>query len=221
MCAGNVLLPEHFPALSRNTASPATMAPTSCENRLYALLRERVDDCIESGATTGLLQVEIRSAVERLLFELVLRRTRWNRSKAAEIFGNSCTNNQTLTQSDVWVLVDTNSSHFYHHLQFIWSIVNRSFEIDIRPQWTKHGLQSCYSTWEYADIHFSQINSLEQHKFNCIPTRRFTPFYAFVCRYSTLEKTCFVWGSYTNIRMSLQSRSFSHHYVKILFETFR
>ena len=87
MCAGNVLLPEHFPALSRNTASPATMAPTSCENRLYALLRERVDDCIESGATTGLLQVEIRSAVERLLFELVLRRTRWNRSKAAEIFG--------------------------------------------------------------------------------------------------------------------------------------
>ena len=87
MCAGNVLLPEHFPALSRNTASPATMAPTSFENRLYALLRERVDDCIESGATTGLLQIEIRSAVERLLFELVLRRTRWNRSKAAEIFG--------------------------------------------------------------------------------------------------------------------------------------
>ena len=87
MCTGSVLLPEHFPALSRNIASPATMAPTSFENRFYALLRERVDDCIESGAITGLLQVEIWSAVARLLFELVLRRTGWNRSKVAEILG--------------------------------------------------------------------------------------------------------------------------------------
>ncbi|MCZ6676920.1 MAG: sigma-54 dependent transcriptional regulator [Candidatus Poribacteria bacterium] len=87
MCSGNVLLPEHFPELAGGTTSSMTTPATSLESRLYALLREWVDESIESGIVAGSLQAEIRTAVEKPLFVLVLERTGWNRSKAAEILG--------------------------------------------------------------------------------------------------------------------------------------
>ena len=87
MCAGQVLLPEHFPELSGSTVSSVTRAPTGFESRLASLMSERVAECIESGAASGSLHAEIRVAVEKPLFEFILQRTGWNRKKAAEILG--------------------------------------------------------------------------------------------------------------------------------------
>lgn len=87
MCAGQVLLPEHFPELSGRPAVPTTKVPTSFESRLASLMSERVDEFIESGAAVGSLHAEIRIAVEKPLFEFILDRTGWNRRKAAEILG--------------------------------------------------------------------------------------------------------------------------------------
>ncbi len=87
MCAGQVLLPEHFPELSGNSTSSVASAPTGFESRLATLMSERVDEFIESGAASGSLHAEIRIAVEKPLFEFILRHTGWNRRKAAEILG--------------------------------------------------------------------------------------------------------------------------------------
>ena len=87
MCAGQVLLPEHFPELSGDAVSSVTKAPTGFERRLASLMSERVEDFIESGASSGSLHAEIRIAVEKPLFESILQRTGWNRRKAAEILG--------------------------------------------------------------------------------------------------------------------------------------
>ncbi len=87
MCAGQVLLPEHFPELSGNPTVSATKAPTGFDSRLASLMSERVDEFIESGAPAGSLHAEIRIAVEKPLFEFILQRTGWNRRKAAEILG--------------------------------------------------------------------------------------------------------------------------------------
>ncbi len=87
MCAGQVLLPEHFPELSGSAVPSATKAPTGFEARLAALMSERVDEFIESGAASGSLHADIRVAVEKPLFEFILQRTGWNRRKAAEILG--------------------------------------------------------------------------------------------------------------------------------------
>ena len=85
MCSGQVLLPEHFPGLACLT--PTATAPGGFENCLIALISERVDEFIESGAASGSLQAEIYVAVEEPLFEFALQRTGWNRRKAAEILG--------------------------------------------------------------------------------------------------------------------------------------
>ena len=87
MCAGQVLLPEHFPELSGSSTAYAIKAPTGFESRLASLMSERVDELIESGASSGSLHADIRIAVEKPLFELILQRTGWNRRKAAEILG--------------------------------------------------------------------------------------------------------------------------------------
>ncbi len=87
MCAGQVLLPEHFPELSGSSTPSVTRAATSFESRLAALMSERVAEFIESGAASGSLHAEIRIAVEKPLFEFILQRTGWNRRKAAEILG--------------------------------------------------------------------------------------------------------------------------------------
>ena len=87
MCAGQVLLPEHFPELSGVPTHSVTKPPTGFESRLASLMSERVDDFIESGVSSGSLHAEIRIAVEKPLFKLILERTGWNRRKAAEILG--------------------------------------------------------------------------------------------------------------------------------------
>ena len=87
MCAGQVLLPEHFPELSGSAVPSVTKVPTGFESRLASLMLERVDEFIESGAPSGSLHADIRAAVEKPLFEFILERTGWNRRKAAEILG--------------------------------------------------------------------------------------------------------------------------------------
>ena len=87
MCAGQVLLPENFPELSGSPTASPTTAPGGFESRLAALMSERVEEFIESGAAAGELHAEVRAAVEKPLFELILQRTGWNRRKAAEILG--------------------------------------------------------------------------------------------------------------------------------------
>jgi DNA-binding NtrC family response regulator len=87
MCSGQVLLPEHFPELSQKTRTLSTPAATSFEGRISALLREWVETYFEFNENYGSLQAEIRAAVEKPLFELILEKTDWNRSKAAEILG--------------------------------------------------------------------------------------------------------------------------------------
>ena len=87
MCAGQVLLPEHFPELSGSAVPSITKAPIGFESRLASLMSERVDELIESGTSSGSLHAEIRVAVEKPLFESILQRTSWNRRKAAEILG--------------------------------------------------------------------------------------------------------------------------------------
>ena len=87
MCAGQVLLSEHFLELSGSTVFSVTKVPTGFESRLASLMSERVDEFIESGADSGSLHADIRIAVEKPLFEFILQRTGWNRRKAAEILG--------------------------------------------------------------------------------------------------------------------------------------
>lgn len=87
MCAGQVLLPEHFPELSGDPTTSPTTAPGRFESQLAALMSERVDEFIESGAAAGELHAQVRVAVEKPLFEFILQRTGWNRRKAAEILG--------------------------------------------------------------------------------------------------------------------------------------
>ena len=87
MCAGQVLLPEHFPELSGNPTTSPTKTPGGFESRLAALMSERVEEFIESGAAAGELHAEVRAAVEKPLFEFILQRTGWNRRKAAELLG--------------------------------------------------------------------------------------------------------------------------------------
>jgi DNA-binding NtrC family response regulator len=76
MCSGHVLLPEHFPQFSEGK-----------DTSLHSMIKERVDEYIESERTDGLLYTEIRAGFEKALFEIVLDRTGWNRSKAADLLG--------------------------------------------------------------------------------------------------------------------------------------
>ncbi|MDE0185876.1 MAG: sigma-54 dependent transcriptional regulator [Candidatus Poribacteria bacterium] len=87
MCSGHVLLPEHFPQLVTVKASSDANADTSYGAQLNAMIKERVDEYIESDRTDGLLYTEIRAGFEKALFRIVLERTGWNRSKAAELLG--------------------------------------------------------------------------------------------------------------------------------------
>lgn len=87
MCSGHVLLPEHFPQLATGTVSSDANADTSYGTQLNAMIKERVDEYIESERNDGLLYSEIRAGFEKALFRMVLERTGWNRSKAAELLG--------------------------------------------------------------------------------------------------------------------------------------
>ncbi len=87
LCSGQVLLSEHFPEFSKGEAHSSAFQETGFENRVYALLSEWVNQCLESDVSEGMIYPELRTAFEKPLFEIVLNRTGWNRSRAAEILG--------------------------------------------------------------------------------------------------------------------------------------
>ncbi len=87
MCSGHVLLLEHFPQFLESKVKSVTIKDATFGTQLHAMIKERVDEYIESERTDGLLYTEIRAGFEKALFEIVLNRTGWNRSKAAELLG--------------------------------------------------------------------------------------------------------------------------------------
>ena len=87
MCSGHVLLLEHFPQFLESKVKSVTIEDATFGTQLHAMIKERVDEYIESERTDGLLYTEIRAGFEKALFEIVLNRTGWNRSKAAELLG--------------------------------------------------------------------------------------------------------------------------------------
>ena len=87
MCAGPVLLPEHFPQLSGKDGTSITHGRTEFEDQLHILLGNWIDQYIESDESDGSLHARIRAAFEKPLFEIVLEKTGWNRSKAAQLLG--------------------------------------------------------------------------------------------------------------------------------------
>ncbi len=87
MCAGPVLLPEHFPQLSGKDGFSITHGRTEFEDQLHILLGNWIDQYIESDESDGSLHARIRAAFEKPLFEIVLKKTGWNRSKAAQLLG--------------------------------------------------------------------------------------------------------------------------------------
>ena len=87
MCSGHVLLPEHFPQLVEGKATSDANEDASYGTQLFAMIKKRVDEYIESERADGLLYTEIRAGFEKALFKIVLEQTGWNRSKAADLLG--------------------------------------------------------------------------------------------------------------------------------------
>jgi two-component system, NtrC family, nitrogen regulation response regulator GlnG len=87
LCSGQVLLPEHFPQLSDGPKMLTANDTTDFDNQLYTLLQGQANQYLESGKSDGSLHAEIRAAFEKPLFEIVLERTGFNRSKAASLLG--------------------------------------------------------------------------------------------------------------------------------------
>ncbi|MDE0043366.1 MAG: sigma-54 dependent transcriptional regulator, partial [Candidatus Poribacteria bacterium] len=87
LCSGRVLLPEHFPTFSEGEVHPSAMEGTTLEGQLRILLNEWVSQNLDSEQSEGELYSKIRAIFEKPLFEIVLKQTGWNRSKAADILG--------------------------------------------------------------------------------------------------------------------------------------
>ena len=87
MCAGQMLLPEHFDPILNE---PSSLSPTqqgTLDAQIYGLLHAYMEQHIESEAPPGELYTEIRAIFEKPLFKIVLEHTNGNRSKAADILG--------------------------------------------------------------------------------------------------------------------------------------
>ena len=87
MCAGQMLLPEHFDPILNE---PSSLSPTqqgTLDVQIYGLLHTYMEQHIESEAPPGELYAEIRAIFEKPLFKIVLEHTNGNRSKAADILG--------------------------------------------------------------------------------------------------------------------------------------
>ena len=87
LCSGRVLLPEHFPKLAEGEIHSSVLEGSTLEGQLRILLTEWVNQSLESGESEDALYAKIRAIFEKPLFEIVLKQTGWNRSKAAEILG--------------------------------------------------------------------------------------------------------------------------------------
>lgn len=87
MCAGQMLLPEHFDPILNQPRSIGQKQQGNLDTQIYAMLHAYVEQYIESEAPLGELYAEIRAIFEKPLFKIVLERTNGNRSKAADILG--------------------------------------------------------------------------------------------------------------------------------------
>ena len=87
MCPGTVLLPEHCPQLLDEQLESTTLAESDQEIRIRRIIKNKVENYLDSGVDDESLYQCIRKTMEKPLFEIVLGKTDGNRSKAAEILG--------------------------------------------------------------------------------------------------------------------------------------
>ena len=80
MATGHILLPEHFPSLLNAALDRPHSSPVLTE------LEAKVDHYFREGQQ-GVLRAEIIAQIEKPLIEMVLSRTKGNRSRAAEWLG--------------------------------------------------------------------------------------------------------------------------------------
>ena len=86
MCAGQMLLPEHFDPIL-NQPSLIGQEQGNLDTQIYTMLHAYVEQYMESETPPGELYAEVRAVFERPLFKIVLEHTNGNRSKAADILG--------------------------------------------------------------------------------------------------------------------------------------
>ena len=102
MCAGQMLLTEHFSEIFDKPISDSTIDNQNLDKQVYTLLQGQVENYLESEMDTGQLYAAIRSIFEKQLFEIVLKHTEGNRSKASEILGiNRNTLHTKLNEYDI------------------------------------------------------------------------------------------------------------------------
>ena len=87
MCAGQMLLPEHFDPILNEPSALSPGQQGNLDAQIYGVLHAYVEQHIESEAPPGELYAEIRAIFEKPLFKIVLEHTNGNRSKAADILG--------------------------------------------------------------------------------------------------------------------------------------
>ena len=87
MCAGQMLLPEHFDPILEEPSSLSPEQQGDLDAQIYAVLHAYMEQYIESETPPGELYAEIRAIFEKPLFKIVLEHTNGNRSKAADILG--------------------------------------------------------------------------------------------------------------------------------------
>ena len=87
MCAGQMLLPEHFDPILEEPSSLSPEQQGNLDAQIYAVLHAYMEQYIESETPPGELYAEIRAIFEKPLFKIVLEHTNGNRSKAADILG--------------------------------------------------------------------------------------------------------------------------------------
>ncbi|RKU18808.1 two-component system response regulator [Candidatus Poribacteria bacterium] len=87
MCSGQMLLTEHFSQIFDKPISDSTIDNQNPDQQIQTLLQGEVERYLESDADAGQLYAAIRSVFEKPLFEIVLKHTDGNRSKASEILG--------------------------------------------------------------------------------------------------------------------------------------
>lgn len=87
MCSGQMLLTEHFSQIFDKPISDSIIDTQNPDQQIQTLLQGEVERYLESDADVGQLYAAIRSVFEKPLFEIVLKHTDGNRSKASEILG--------------------------------------------------------------------------------------------------------------------------------------
>lgn len=102
MCAGQMLLTEHFSQIFDKPVSGSPIDLQNTDQQVYTLLQGQVANYLESDVDDGQLYAEIRSIFEKPLFEIVLEHTDGNRSKASELLGiNRNTLHTKLAEYDI------------------------------------------------------------------------------------------------------------------------